>query len=412
MEHNSITHCRVCNSKIHSFMSFGKMPIANGFLKKDDIKAEYFYELAPAFCTNCFLFQLVEQPSAEMMFHKNYAFYSSTSMYMKSHFKEFAKQVIKNNLSAKENPFVVELGSNDGIMLENIKNAGIRHLGIEPSKNVADVARSNNINTLSEFFDTKLADRIIDEYGHADVVLAANVMCHIANINNIARGISHLLKHDGVLIFEDPYLGDMIEKTSYDQIYDEHVFIFSAKSVDFIFSQYGLELIDVTPQITHGGSMRYVLGHKGKYPISNNVKNLIAKEENQGLDKIKIYFQFKKNCEASRNTLKELLQKLQNTNKRVVGYGATSKSTTITNYCAIGPDLVEYISDTTPIKHGKLSPGTHIQVKPYENFVKNPPDFALLFAWNHAAEIFEKEKKFKEDGGQWITYIPKVEIIH
>ena len=139
-------------------------------------------------------------------------------------------------------------------------------------------------------------------------------------------------------------------------------------------------MIDVTPQITHGGSMRYVLGHKGKYPISNNVKNLIAKEENQGLDKIKIYFQFKKNCEASRNTLKELLQKLQNTNKRVVGYGATSKSTTITNYCAIGPDLVEYISDTTPIKHGKLSPGTHIQVKPYENFVKNPPDFALLFA--------------------------------
>ena len=158
--------------------------------------------------------------------------------------------------------------------------------------------------------------------------------------------------------------------------------------------------------------MRYVLGHKGKYPISNNVKNLIAKEENQGLDKIKIYFQFKKNCEASRNTLKELLQKLQNTNKRVVGYGATSKSTTITNYCEIGPDLVEYISDTTPIKHGKLSPGTHIQVKPYENFVKNPPDFALLFAWNHAAEIFEKEKKFKEDGGQWITYIPKVGIIH
>ena len=392
-------------------MTFGKMPIANGFLTSDQISSEYFFELAPAFCSECGMVQLIEQPSAEKMFHENYAFFSSTSKHMQNHFKAFANYIMDSHFKNREVPFVVELGSNDGIMLRNFKEENVKHLGVEPSANVADVAREQGIQTISEFFNLELAKRIVDEYGNADAVLSANVMCHIPDINSVAEGIAYLLKDDGVLVFEDPYLGDVITKTSYDQIYDEHVFVFSATSVSAAFGRHGLELIDVLPQVTHGGSMRYVLAPKGSHKVSENVSVIFDKEQAQGLDKIKTYHAFKANCEKSRNDLVALLNILKSEGKRVVGYAATSKSTTVTNYCGIGPELIEFISDTTPIKQGKLSPGAHIPVKSYAEFSKNMPEYALLFAWNHAKEIFENEEAFKAQGGKWISFVPKVEII-
>ena len=406
-----MVNCRICNTYVEPFMSFGKMPIANGFLTLDQIQNEYFFELSPAFCSNCGMFQLIEQPDQQKMFHENYAFFSSTSNYMQNHFKQFADSVIESVFEGRQDPFVVELGSNDGIMLRNFKDAGIRHLGIGPSVNVANVARLEGIQTLCEFFNVELADRIVEDHGQADSVICANVMCHIPDLNSIAKGIKRLLKPDGMLIFEDPYLGDMIAKTSYDQIYDEHVFIFSASSVSWAFGQQDLELIDVLPQITHGGSMRYLLAPKGSHHVSPNVDELMLKEQKQGLHKTETYDQFRQNCEISRKDLKELLEDLKQKGKRVVGYGATSKSTTVINYCGIGPEHIEFISDTTPIKHGKLTPGAHISVKPYEDFLDNPPDYALLFAWNHATEIFEKENSFTNEGGKWIKFIPQVEVI-
>ncbi len=405
-----MTNCRVCNSKIEPFMTFGDMPIANGFLTSDQISSEYFFELAPAFCSECGMVQLIDQPAAEKMFHENYAFFSSTSKHMQIHFKAFADYIMDSHFKNREVPFVVELGSNDGIMLRNFKEANVKHLGVEPSVNVADVAREQGIQTISEFFNLGLAKRIVDEYGHADAVLSANVMCHIPDINSVAEGIAYLLKDDGVLVFEDPYLGDVITKTSYDQIYDEHVFVFSATSVSAAFGRHGLELIDVLPQVTHGGSMRYVLAPKGSHKVSENVKAIFDKEQVQGLDKIETYHSFKANCEKSRDDLVAMLNKLKSEGKRVVGYAATSKSTTVTNYCGIGPELIEFISDTTPIKQGKLSPGAHIPVKAYAEFSENMPEYALLFAWNHAKEIFENEEAFKAQGGKWISFVPKVEI--
>jgi len=392
-------------------MSFGQMPIANGFLKQEEFADEYFFEMEVAFCERCGTFQLVEQPDAKRMFHENYAFFSSLSKHMQTHFKAYAELVIERVFTGRADPFVVELGSNDGIMLRHFKDAGYRHLGIEPSENVADVARSQGIQTLSEFFNLELAERLVAEHGHADAVICANVMCHIPDINGVAAGMARLLKSDGVLMFEDPYLGDMIAKTSYDQIYDEHVFIFSATSVAWAFGQHGLELIDVLPQVTHGGSMRYVLAPKGSHAVSPNVAALLEKERSQGLHQAKTYEQFKRNCETSREALVGLLENLSSEGKRVVGYGATSKSTTVLNYCGIRPEHIEFISDTTPIKQGKFSPGVHIPVKPYEDFKQNPPDYALLFAWNHSAEIFEKEGAFRAGGGKWITFVPEVGIL-
>jgi len=404
-------HCRVCSAKISPFMSFGRMPIANGFLRPDQTKDEYFFELAPAFCEACGMFQLLEQPDPQKMFHEQYAFYSSTSRYMQTHFEAFAQAVINTVLAGRDDPFVVELGSNDGIMLRHFKDRGVRHLGVEPSANVAEVARTQGISTISAFFDRGLADEIAAGQGGADAILAANVMCHIPDLPGVAAGVQRLLKADGVFMFEDPYLGDMIAKTSYDQIYDEHVFIFSANSVQRAFAPFELELVDVTPQITHGGSMRYTLAPKGRRQVSKKVNEQLAKEAALGLDRAETYLQFKANCENSRATLMRTLGRLRNQQKRVVGYGATSKSTTVINYCGITPAYVEFISDTTPIKQGRLSPGAHIPVKAYGEFAKRYPDYALLFAWNHAAEIREKETGFVAAGGRWIVYVPEVAIV-
>ncbi|MCK4752909.1 MAG: class I SAM-dependent methyltransferase [Planctomycetes bacterium] len=401
--------CLICQTDYEPFISFGKMPIANGFLTEKEFEKEYFFELKTGFCPKCKMVQLVEQPDREMMFHENYAFFSSTSARQVIHFKEFADLIAENYLNS-DDPFVVELGSNDGIMLQHFKGAGLRHLGVEPSANVAAVAIEKGIATISEFFDEELAKKIIAEHGQADAVLAANVMCHIPYLHSVAAGIKLLLKPDGVLMFEDPYLGDIVEKTSYDQIYDEHAFYFSVASVSYLFEEHGLEVVDVMPQNVHGGSMRYVIAHKGAKDISAAAIAQRKKEEELGLHLPETFERLRRNIETSRDKLVEILAGLKKEGKRVVGYAATSKSTTVTNYCGIGPELVEFISDTTPIKQGKYSPGAHIPVKVYEEFCGNYPEYALLFGWNHAAEIMAKEQKFMESGGKWIIYVPEVKI--
>ena len=403
-------NCLICKTLIEPFISFGKMPIANGFLIPEQYPEEYFFELKVAFCRHCKMVQLAELVDERKMFHENYAFFSSTSVRMGEHFQCFAQGVIKDYL-APSDPFVVEIGSNDGIMLQHFAHAGVRHLGIEPSANVAEVARGKGIRTISEFFNEDLASRIVAEHGQADAFLGANVMCHIPYLHSVAAGIRTLLKPRGVLVFEDPYLGDIVQKTSYDQIYDEHAFYFSVASISHLFGQHGLEIVDVQPQNVHGGSMRYVIAHKGARPVSAAVNVQRAKEEALGLHRPETYDGLRRNIERSRDELMSMLRGLKQQGRRVVGYGATSKSTTVTNYCGITPDLVEFISDTTPIKQGKFSPGTHIPVRSYDEFVKNYPDYALLFAWNHGAEIREKETPFTDAGGKWIMYVPKVEIV-
>ena len=402
--------CLVCETPIEPFISFGKMPIANGFLSPEQFASEYFFELKTAFCPNCTMVQLTEFVDREKMFHENYAFFSSTSTRMAAHFKEFADWVSASFLQEKD-PFVCEIGSNDGILLRHFAQKGIRHLGIEPSANVAEIARQQGVRTICEFFDEKVARDIVARDGQADAFLGANCMCHIPYIHSVAEGIRILLKPKGVLIFEDPYAGDIVRKTSYDQIYDEHAFYFSVSSVNHLFGMHGLEVVDALPQETHGGSMRYVLAHKGAYPISGAVLAQVAWERAQGLHLPATYDRLRANIERSRDELVRLLRDLKQRGQRVVGYAATSKSTTVTNYCGLSPELVEFISDTTPIKQGKFSPGVHIPVRPYADFKARYPDYALLFGWNHAEEIMAKEKDFRAAGGKWIVYVPKVGVL-
>ena len=405
-----MSKCLICDSEYSSFVDFGVMPIANAFATKEQIKNEYTFPMKVGFCGNCNMVQLVEQPDREKMFHENYAFFSSTSNYMKGHFKLFANSVSELQ-DLNENSFVVEVGCNDGILLENFIIENIPCLGVEPSENVAQVAMEKGIEVIMKFFDRPLAEHILQSHQKADAILSANVMCHIPYIHSIYDGVKTLLKEDGVFIFEDPYLGEIIEKTSFDQIYDEHVFLFSALSVNYLANMHDLELVNVEPQITHGGSMRYTIAHKGIKTVSQNVIKLIDQEKKLGLDKKQSYLGFTDNVNKIKNDLINLLTKLKNDGKKVVAYGATSKSTTVTNYFGITPDLVECIYDTTPIKQNKLSPGAHIPVLPYDQFRESNPDYVLLFAWNHATEIMKKESDYMGNNRHWITYIPNVKVI-
>lgn len=402
--------CRVCSTTLVPFISFGRMPIANGFLAEAEFANEYFFDLAVCFCERCYMVQLLEQPERKRMFHDHYAFYSSTSARMAGHFADFAREVINTYLHAADDPMVVELGSNDGIMLKHF-SARFRHLGVEPSENVAQAARHQGIATVSEFFSEGLAERILAEHGPADVILAANTMCHIADIHAVAAGAARLLAARGVLIFEEPYLGDVIAKASYDQFYDEHVFMFSVGSVQRLFAEHGLTVIDVSGQDVHGGSMRYVLAHKRARVPRATVAAQIARERELGLQRAETYSRWRVCVEHNRDALHDMLATFKDQGRRIVGYGATSKSTTVINYCGITPEILEFISDTTPIKQGKYSPGAHIPVRPNGDFAANFPDYALLFAWNHATEIMEKEKAFERSGGQWIRFVPTVEIV-
>lgn len=401
--------CRICNGNLTEFFDFGNMPIANGFLTPDEFKDEYFYRMKVGYCPNCSMVQLIDQPERERMFHDHYAFFSSTSTFMARHFKQLSENVLTR--FPIRDPFIVELGSNDGILLQNFAKKGIKHLGVEPSSNVAQVAREKGINTISTFFDETTAEKILAEYGNASAIIAANVMCHIPVLHSVVKGMKKLLKQDGVIIMEDPNLGDILEKTSYDQIYDEHVFYFSHLSLSNLFNQYNLEIFDLEHLNVHGGSMRYFISHKGKYPISDAVKVQNAKEKKMNLSSPEPYHRLKKNIESSRENLLKILKQLKKENKRVVGYAATSKSTTVTNYCGLTPDLVEFISDTTPIKQGKFSPGTHIPVRSHDSFKQKYPDYALLFGWNHSEEIMKNEQAFKDAGGKWIVYVPRVDIL-
>ena len=401
--------CLICESEYQPFVDFGDMPIANAFATKKELEDEYTFPMRVGFCESCNMVQLVEQPDREKMFHENYAFFSSTSNYMKEHFKQFADSVSELQVLDK-NSFVVEIGSNDGIMLQNFVAGGVPSLGVEPSENVAKIAMHKGIEVVLEFFDRPLAEKISKTHQKADAILSANVMCHIPYMHSIYDGVKALLKESGVFIFEDPYLGEIIEKTSFDQIYDEHVFLFSALSVSYLANLHGLELIDVEPQITHGGSMRYTIAHKGVKTASKNVATLIEQEIELGLDNKQSYLGFTESVNKIRDDLIELLTKLKKEGKKVVAYGATSKSTTVTNYFGISPELIECIYDTTPIKQNKLSPGAHIPVLPYDQFRESNPEYVLLFAWNHATEIMKKERDYMGSDRHWITYIPEVKI--
>lgn len=399
--------CIVCTEATEPFLDFGRMPIANRFLTPEELDDEYFFQLAVARCPACQLVQLVELVEPTRMFHEHYAYFSSTSQQMSRHFAGFADELLA---TLDAGPFVIELGSNDGIMLQHLQAGGARVLGIEPSANVAAVAQARGLATRVAFFDGRLADALLSEHGPADAIIGANVLCHIASLDEVFAGVRRLLGQNGRFVFEDPYLPDILEHTAFDQFYEEHVVYFRAGSVATLAARHELELVDVAAQPVHGGSMRYTLAPSGSRPVSERVHACLRHEQMLGLDTPEPYAALGGRVAQLATRLRETLEQLRREGKRVMGYGATAKSSTMINYAGITPALIESICDTTPAKQGRLSPGAHIPVVPHEQFTADPPDVALLFAWNHAREILAKEHEFEAAGGRWLTYLPEFRL--
>jgi SAM-dependent methyltransferase len=406
-----MVECRSSGTDLEVVLDLGRQPLGNGFRSPGDWTEEVFFDLKCGFSEDSCLFQLIEQPPAEEMFHDDYAFKTGTSGAMVRHFTELASKLADTYSLEPDASFVVELGSNDGTFLKPFAQRGVRHLGVEPSANVAEMSRDVGVRVLTEFFSPETAAAIVSSDGNADLIYAANVMCHIDGIRGVAQGMSNLLSDRGVVVFEDPYLGSVLEKNSYDQIYDEHVFLFSALSVQRIFAPFGLQLIDAELLPVHGGSMRYTLAKSGNRQPSPAVDDVIRRERDMGMHLTPTYHAFARRVAESGRRLHQELERLAAAGTDVVAFGATSKSTTVYNYSNVGPELIRVIFDNTPSKQGRLSPGVHIPVVPDTGFLDSGADVAFLGAWNHKAEVFEQTRAFTERGGRWLTHVPEVELV-
>ena len=404
------TLCRVCGGLVREFVDFGRQPMADAFVEPGQLADDFVYRLAVGVCAVCSMAQLIEEVPNELMFHEEYPYRSSGSAVMRAHFAQIARQFMDRELRGPD-PLIVEIGSNDGIMLNTIASAGLRHVGVEPCDNLARLAERNGLSVVNRYFGQETAERIAAEHGSADVIFSANTFSHISDVDGVMRGIDALLSKTGVFVFEDPYLLDIVDQTSFDQIYDEHVYFFAAKSISALAARYGFELVDAERLAVHGGEVRYSIARAGVRPPTPSVQALIAMEDLRGLTDEATLRRFAVNTARRRDELVDVLHGLKARGKTIVGYGATAKSATVLNYCGIGPGLLDFICDSTPAKQGRYTPGSHIPVRAPEHFVEARPDYALMLAWNHASEIMEKESWFTEGGGRWIRYVPEVSLI-
>ncbi len=396
--------CKFSKSKLKPFMSLGKMPMANGFLSKKDFHKEFFYNLEVGFNKKNYLFQVNDHPRSPHIFNNNYPFYTNKSKYMTKHFKKYFLWAKKNFLNRSSK--IIEIGSNDGTFLKNYKNGGFQHLGFEPSSNVAIYSKKiNKVNVINDFFNLKNCKKLSKFKYSTDLICAANVISHIPNLRDMIKGIDLLLSQKGVFVFEEPYLGSMFNKISYDQIYDAHIFIFSLHSVRAIFNEINFDLVDALPQKTHGGSMRYVIARKNQRKINKRVFKLIETERRQRLNKISSCIQFKKDCFKSRKRFQKKIFSLKKKGKIIYGYAASAKSSTVLNFCQIDHRHIDYVVDSTKEKIGKYTPGTHIPIVSVKFFRKNYPDIVILNSWNHKKEIISKEKKYVRNGGKFISHV-------
>ncbi|MEV5830904.1 class I SAM-dependent methyltransferase [Spirillospora sp. NPDC052242] len=401
--------CRICGGPVHEFACFGPQPLSDAFVAPGDVGAEYFFRLAVGRCARCRMVQLTEPVPREKMFRHDYPYRSSQSARMRRHFDRTCRALLRDLPGT--DPFVVEIGCNDGGLLTAVHAAGVRCLGVDPSVQAAGAAAVRGLRVVTEFFGEETAARVRAAEGPADLIYSANTISHIDDLASVFAGVDRLLAPAGRFVFEDPYLGDVLARSAFDQVIDEHFYFFAVGSVRDAVRRFGFELVDVEALPVHGGEMRFTVARPGRRRPSAAVGAALAREDALGLAEPASLRRLAAGAERVRAELPALLRRLRAEGRVVAGYGATAKSATVTNYCGIGPDLVAFVCDSTPGKQGLLTPGTHIPVRPPEAFADPYPDYAVLFAWNHAEEIMAKERGFRESGGRWIRYVPDVHVV-
>lgn len=389
----------------------GPMPMANSFLSgPEQFADEPSYPLDLYFCETCSLVQLLDVIDPELLF-RNYIYVTGTSDTMAEHNRRYASTIV-DLLKLPADALVVEVASNDGSLLKCFQAHGVRTLGIEPAINIAQIARSRGVETIEHFFSLATARQVLKEYGPADAIIANNVLAHIDEPVDFLTGCKELLKPEGVVVVETPYLGDLIDRLEYDTVYHEHLCYFSLTSVLRLYDEAGLSVFRIDRMPVHGGTIRVYSRARDRYPEhAGNVLKAVAAEVQAGLTTLARYERFAKDVEKSARTIRNLLIDLKERGKTVAGYGAPAKGNTLLNYGGIGVELLPYTVDKNPRKVNLYTPGMHIPVLPTSVLLQKQPDYLFILAWNFTEEIMKQQREYREHGGQFIVPLPEPKVV-
>ena len=405
-------NCRLCNSeKLCQCFKLEPTPPANAFVKKEHLdEPQTTFPLDVYFCENCYHVQLLDIVDPKELF-ENYVYVSGTSSTFVNHFEEYSKFIIKNYLSG-DSSFVVDIGSNDGTLLQFFKKNGCHILGVDPAKNIASNATKNGIETLPLFFDDKVSKMIQDKYGSVDVITANNVFAHIDNLTGFITNVRNLLTHDGIFSFEVSYLADVIQKTLFDMTYHEHLSYHSVLSLVPFFESNDMELIEAIRVDIHGGSLRGIVQLKnGPYKVGESVKNAIKIEKELRLDKADTFQKFATDINEIKNKFQSLIIKLKQDGNTIAAYGAPAKATTLLYHFGIDSSTIDFIVDDSALKQGLYSPGKHIPILSPEAIYQKKPNYLIILAWNFTEEILKKHAKYKNEIGHFIVPLPTLMVI-
>jgi hypothetical protein len=407
-------NCRFCDSELkHVFADLGKTPLANSYLKKEELeKKENYYPLRVFVCSKCFLVQLEEFESPKEIFSE-YAYFSSFSEKWLEHAQKFVESVTSRfNLDHQSK--VLEIASNDGYMLQFFKDRKIPVLGVEPAVNISKIANEREIPTITKFFGSDVAEEIAEEKRKQTLVIAFNVLPHTPNPSDFILGLKKITEKNGVIVIQfSAYLPTLISNREFDTVYHEHFSYFSLLTLKKIFSKFELEIFDVEELNIHGGSLRLYIKHSENayFKIENSVLEKIEQEKKLGLDKISTYENFQTKIEEKKKEVVEFLADLKSKNKVVVGYGAPAKACTFLNYCEMDKSILSFTVDKSTYKQKLYLPSTHIPIFKPEKIFETKPDYVLILAWNLKDEIIEQMKSIKDWGGKFVVFIPELEII-
>jgi SAM-dependent methyltransferase len=387
------------------------MPMANTYVEKEQLnKMEPFYPLHAYVCQNCFLVQLEEFESPGDIF-SDYQYFSSYSETLLQHAKEYSEMMIER-FGLNEENFVTEIASNDGYLLNNFVEKDIPVLGIDPAKNVAEVARERGVPSLVRFFGKELAKGIRREGKRSDLIIANNVLAHVPDLNGFVEGMKILLKPEGVITVEFPHLQQLLEDNEFDTIYHEHFSYYSFTTAEKIFAHHGLTLFDVDEIPIHGGTLRIYAKHENDSSknITDDVIKLRAREKDLGYTTLDVYTQFKTKVMETKRDILEFAIRAKREGKQIAGYGAPAKGNTLLNYCGIKTDFIDYTVDISPHKQGYYLPGTHIPIYEPDKIAETKPDYIFILPWNIKEEIMNQLAYVREWECKFVTPIPNVTI--
>ncbi|HTF20141.1 MAG TPA: class I SAM-dependent methyltransferase [Chryseolinea sp.] len=406
-------NCRFCKEPLtNKFVDLVSSPLSNAFLTPEQLnEPEYYYPLTIYACTHCYLVQIEEHKKAKDIFNSEYVYFSSYSKSWVQHAKLYVENMI-SRFGYNEHSHVLEIASNDGYLLQHFRDAGVPVLGIEPTKNTANVAILKGIPTITEYFTSAFAAKLKSQRKKGDLLIGNNVLAHVPDIDDFVEGLKVSLRKNGVITMEFPHLLRLVEGCQFDTIYHEHYSYLSFTTVHKVFSAHALTLFDVQEMPTHGGSLRIFAKHtKDPRPISANVNAMLEKELNAGITTTEYYRNFQTQVDHTRDEFLRFLLDKKKEGKKVVGYGAAAKGNTLINYAGIkGNELIQFVVDLAPSKQGKFLPGSHIPVYDELQLKNYKPDYVIIFPWNLKEEIVEQLSYIGEWGGEFVVFIPKVEV--